>query len=146
MKIKDLIKEYCDNGANITIDDNSSFDYILDKLITAASTTDDKYDSAKLYGSGDFMFSILRYIIINPAYGNLKPCAIDIMASDYDFAVHDEYVLAIDSNLEINIQNAWNGDRPFANEAKLAIICESMSDEILRQVFIDSCPIIIISP
>ena len=71
---------------------------------------------------------------------------IDVIASGIDFAVTDEYVLALDGNLNVYIQNAWNGDRPFLNEAKFTIVTCDCSEDVMHNIFLDETPIMVICP
>lgn len=143
-----LIQKYMTYGAsynaNISVKDNPSHDYILNKMISAVKVPHDEYESVKLYASGDFIMKLLKYIINNSKYSYLNICSIDLAVSNYDFAVNDEFVFIIDKDFNINVQNAWNGDKPFLNEAKFAIVTCMCSDEIMHNIFLDEIPIMII--
>lgn len=144
---KITLEEYTKNGADITISDNSTFDYILGKMIDAVAIPYEDFESVKLYADGNFMLEFLKYIILNDGkYGLIKLCMIDVIASGIDFAVTDEYVLALDSNLNVYIQNVWNGDRPFLNEAKFTIVTCDCSEDVMHNIFLDETPIMVICP
>lgn len=119
---------------------DSLFCYLIDK---ANSIQNDDYDSAKLYGNGELMLTILKHVLSLDRYDFIKIGCIDYCANWYDINVMDDYILELNSNYELSIQSAWNGTILFENEAKYTVCMNYCSNAILCNALENNTPVII---
>lgn len=130
------------NQNNIKYVTYNSIYEIINSLQRASKSPHEEYDSVKLYGSSEFIISILKCIIKSKKYKEITIASINVTSHDIDPECRDDYVLSICNN-ELYIQSAWNDNRLFENEAKFTICHSSVPDYIIECATRSCTPVII---
>ena len=110
-----------------------SIDELLAKLILESQNSHDEYESVKCYGESTLMVELLIRIMRDPLYKDYNLASMELTCGYVDPAQTDEYVFILFDG-DIYIQSAWNGDKPFSNEAKFAVCQEGTSAEIVDMI------------
>lgn len=130
-----------DQSKNIEYIEYKSIEEIIDVLQYASTLPHEEYDSVKLYGSSEFIISVLHCIMTNEKYfNNITIASVDISLSDIDPVCKDDYVLILYGD-ELYIQSSWNDDRLFMNEAKFTICQYGVPEYILHNAMESKTPV-----
>lgn len=89
----------------------------------------------KLYGESSFIIDALKYAITE--YSDITIASIDIILSDIDPVCKDLYVLSLTEENELYIQPAYNGENMYRNEAKFAIVQDTVSSQLVKDMSVD---------
>lgn len=113
----------------------SSMKEIFDCLEIHSKIPHEEYESVKLYGESSFIIDALKYAITE--YSDITIASIDIILSDIDPVCKDLYVLSLTEENELYIQPAYNGENMYRNEAKFAIVQDTVSSQLVKDMSVD---------
>lgn len=120
--------------SNIEFVDIENVGNIVNTLIAATKIPHDEYESVKIYGDSLFILDILKCILRDNQYDEIRIASLDITSSDIDNVCKDDYVLILTDNLELYVQSAWNGNKLYANEAKYTMCQKNINPLILKNI------------